>query len=94
MNKLTAEVFDDLCDSVRASISSLKSCGQNEVRNEARILRGVLAELEGCQLRRRNGGLSQRKQTLVDEAYSLLARREGRVEIKGVLYWQDTRSRR
>lgn len=74
-NKMTATEFSNLCDSVRASVASLKSCREWEVENEARILTNVSNELLDAVLIRKNPALEERRADLLDYSADVIVKR-------------------
>lgn len=78
--KLTAQQFRNLLWSVRDSLNSLTGCLTREIPNESRILRRVMAELQGASLVRQNPDLSQRQTDLLRRCQEALESRTARFE--------------
>lgn len=72
---LSADRFRDLCDGVRSARVSLVSCKDNEIVNEAAILKRALDDLCAASLARKNEELRRRRSDLILMANETLAMR-------------------
>lgn len=72
---LPARDFDRVIEWVYRCVSSLTSCLQREVPNEARILRDAVTDLQIAALARRNAGREERKVNALAHAAKTLDRR-------------------
>lgn len=70
---MKAADFENLCNSVRQSASSLRSCREFERVNESNILRATLNQLLAAKLDRKSDRLHSRRVEMMHLANSSLA---------------------